>query len=134
MGYTSSDAQLLTIPAYFLGAVAAYVGGRLADRSQRRYPFIIGPLVIVIVAMSIIIPLAPNIRNYVAPGYFAICLAHLGVYPLGPCINAWTANSLAGPSKRAMGMAFMLTMGNKGTIIGSCEFERENERWGVMVM
>ena len=121
MGYRSSEAQLLTIPPYFLGAVAAYLGGRFADRARRRYPFIVGPLCIVIVSMCIVIPLAPRITRYVGPGYFAICLAHLGFYPLGPCINTWTTNSLAGPAKRAMGMAFMLAMGNSGSIIGSCE-------------
>lgn len=124
MGYSSSDAQLLTIPPYFIGAVSAFTVGYLADKYRRRYPFIMGSLTITVIAMAIIFPLAPRIRQVVAPGYFAICLAHLGIYPLGPCVNTWTANSLAGPAKRAMGISFMLAIGNSGSIIGSCKLNQ----------
>lgn len=119
MGYSSADAQLLTIPPYTLGAIASYVSGRFADGFKWRYPFIAGPQAITIISMCILFPLAPNIQSYIAPCFFAIMLAHLGIYPLTPGINAWTANSLAGPGKRAMGMAFMIATGNCGGIIGS---------------
>lgn len=38
IGFTSSNAQLLTIPPYAVGAVSAYVSARFADRYKWRMP------------------------------------------------------------------------------------------------
>lgn len=121
MGYSNSVAQLLTMPPYFMAAMSAWLFGVWADKSQRRYPFIIGPSCLVIIAMAIMIPLAPRITQNIGPAYFAVCIAQIGIYPLNPCVNAWNANSLAGPAKRAMGMATMVTVGGLGSIMGSCK-------------
>jgi hypothetical protein len=43
---------------------------------------------------------------------------------------AWTINNLAGPTKRAMGIAFMICMGNMGGIVGSFIFlEKEKPKY-----
>lgn len=41
MGYTSATAQLLTIPPYAVGALAAYAFSVFADRYSWRMPFIV---------------------------------------------------------------------------------------------
>jgi MFS family permease len=122
MGFSSSNAQLMTIPAYCVGALSAYTSARFSDRFGRRMPFIVSAQTIVVIAYSILAPLAPRIRDNIGPCYFAICLACLGLYPINPGGNAWTANNLAGPAKRAMGMAFMISMGNMGGLVGSYIF------------
>lgn len=119
MGFTASNAQLMTIPAYCVGALSAYFSARFSDRFGRRMPFIVAAQTTVIIAYSILAPLAPRIKQNVGPCYFAICLACLGLYPINPGGNTWTANNLAGPAKRAMGMAFMISIGNAGGIVGS---------------
>lgn len=43
MGYTSSRAQLLTIPPYAVGTMSAYAFSVFADRYTWRMPFIIVP-------------------------------------------------------------------------------------------
>ncbi|CAI6091672.1 unnamed protein product [Clonostachys chloroleuca] len=43
-------------------------------------------------------------------------------WPINPCGNAWNLNNLAGPAKRAMGIAFMLCIGHLGGIIGGFIF------------
>lgn len=111
MGFTSSNAQLMTIPCYCLGAVSAFVSARFSDKYKRRMPFIVGAQTLVVIAFCIMAPLAPKIKQNIGPCYFAICLACLGFYPINPGGNAWTANNLAGPTKRAMGMAYMICMG-----------------------
>ncbi|KAJ4245466.1 hypothetical protein NW762_013975 [Fusarium torreyae] len=118
MGFKSTQAQLMTIPPYILGAISAFVSSLFADRFSWRMPFIVGPQLIVIVAYSVLFATAGDITNNVPACYFSICLACLGLYPINPCGNAWNLNNLAGPSKRAMGIAFMLCIGNIGGIIG----------------
>ena len=76
-----------------------------------------GPQIIVIVAYAVLASKAGDISNNIPASYFAVCLACLGLYPINPCGNAWNLNNLAGPAKRAMGIAFMLCIGNIGGII-----------------
>ncbi|KAI4845382.1 MFS general substrate transporter, partial [Aureobasidium sp. EXF-8845] len=47
MGFTSSQAQLMTIPPYVAGAISAVGLSKLSDRYQRRAPFIFGQMAIV---------------------------------------------------------------------------------------
>ncbi|KAF4954356.1 hypothetical protein FSARC_12153 [Fusarium sarcochroum] len=117
MGLKSTQAQLLTIPPYVLGAISAFLSSLFADRFSWRMSFIAGPQLIVIVAHSVLFATAGDITNNVPACYFSICLACLGLYPINPCTNAWNLNNLAAPSKRAMGIAFMLCIGNIGGII-----------------
>jgi MFS family permease len=119
MGFTSSNAQLMTIPPYMCGALSAYVSARLADRYTWRMPFIVGPQFLVVISFAILFPLSPKIKDNVGVCYFAVILSCLGLYPISPGTSAWTVNNLAGPTKRAQGVAYMLTIGNAGGIISS---------------
>lgn len=52
------------------------------------------------------------------------------LYPIGPGVQAWNMNNLAGPSKRAMGIGFMTGVGNMGGITGSFIFiEKEAPKY-----
>lgn len=118
MGFTATRAQLLTIPPYCIGAISAFVSSWFADRFSWRMPFIVGPQLVVITAFAVLANKAADITNNIPACYFSVCLACLGLYPINPCGNAWNLNNLAGPEKRAMGIAFMLCIGNVGGIIG----------------
>lgn len=78
MGYTSATAQLLTIPPYAVGALAAYVSSVFADRYSWRMPFIVGPQLCLVVAFSILFTKSEHIKDNVAVCYFAVCLACSG--------------------------------------------------------
>lgn len=119
MGFTSSNAQLLTLPPYILGALSAYVSAVFADRFNWRMPFIAVPQTLVVIAMAILAAKADDIKNNIPACYFAVSLACLGLYPINPGGNAWTVNNLAGASKRAMGIAYMIALGNAGGVVGS---------------
>ena len=130
MGYTSSDAQLLTIGPYCAGAVSAYLSAIFADRFTWRMPFIVGPQLIVCCAYAILFPLAADIQNNIPACFFAVVLACIGLYPINPGGNAWTVNNLAGQTKRAIGIAYMICLGNLGGIVGSYIFiESESPRY-----
>lgn len=118
MGFSSSTAQLLSIPPYVVGAITACLAGIYSDRLRKRMPFIMSSQFVVIAAFVIILPLRNDIKKYMGPGYMALCLVCAGVYPIGPGVNSWTSNNLAGPAKRAMGVAFVISLCNIGGIIG----------------
>ncbi|KAL3294932.1 high-affinity nicotinic acid transporter [Colletotrichum asianum] len=126
MGYTSSNAQLLTIPPYIVGAISAYISSSLSDRFKWRMPFIVFAQVLVLISFAILFSKAENIQENIPACYFAIFLASIGFYPINPAGNAWTVNNLAGPTKRAQGIAYMICLGSIGGIVGSFIY-REDE-------
>ena len=119
MGYSSSNAQLLTIPPYVVGALSAYISGVLSDKFKWRMPFIVSAQMLVLISFAILFAKADKIESNIAACYFAIFLASVGFYPINPGGNAWTLGNLAGPTKRAQGIAYMICLGNVGGIIGS---------------
>lgn len=78
MGYTSSNAQLLTIPCYTVGAVAAYGFSVISDHFKWRMPTIVFPQLCVVTAYAILCAKAADIQNNIPACYFAICLACFG--------------------------------------------------------
>lgn len=119
MGYTSANAQLLSIPPYVAGAISAYLFSLVADKLRWRMPIIVTGQLLVIVAFAILFSLADDIKDNIPACYFGVVLACIGLYPIVPGTNAWVANNLAGPRKLSMGIAFMLSIGNTGGLVGS---------------
>ncbi|KAF3930331.1 hypothetical protein ABW19_dt0205570 [Dactylella cylindrospora] len=119
MGFTSANAQLLTIPPYSCGAIAAYGFSVFADRKSWRMPFILVPQICVIIAFSILFAKAADIKDNVPLCYFAVCLSCFGMYPILPGVNAWNVSNIVNPTKRAIAIGYLICMGNAGGIIGS---------------
>ncbi|KAF2015069.1 MFS general substrate transporter [Aaosphaeria arxii CBS 175.79] len=130
LGFVTQTAQLLTIPPYFCGGVSAWLVGRYSDKLAWRFPFIVGPLSVLIAAMGILFGLSGNVKGNVGPMYFGIVLAQMGIYPLLPGISAWVGNNLAPSWKRSMGLAWLLAAGNLGSLVGTNIFlDREGPRY-----
>ncbi|EMC93252.1 hypothetical protein BAUCODRAFT_76543 [Baudoinia panamericana UAMH 10762] len=119
MGYKSANAQLMTIPPYACGAIMSYILARIADKKTWRMPFIVAPQLLLIVAYGILSAKAGNIKHNVGLCYFAVCLACAGLYPIFPGVSAWNVANLWGPTKRGMGIAYLIAVGNIGGLIGS---------------
>ncbi|KAI8259797.1 Major facilitator superfamily transporter [Colletotrichum sp. SAR11_239] len=119
MGYTSANAQLLTIPPYAVGAMSAYLFSVFADKHSWRMPFLLGPQLLLIVAFSILFTKSEDIKDNIALNYFAICLACFGMYPILPGVNAWNVANTPSPTKRAISIGFLVCVGNIGGLIGS---------------
>ncbi|PIA94634.1 putative transporter [Cercospora beticola] len=122
MGYTSANAQLMTIPPYVAGAISAIVLSKASDHYQWRAIFIFGQMAVALVGFCILLPLAPNIVNQIGPCYLAVMLICIGQYPTNPAGSAWISSNLAGDTKRAMGIALNICLGNTGGIAGSYIF------------
>ncbi|KAK4500266.1 hypothetical protein PRZ48_008455 [Zasmidium cellare] len=122
MGYTSSQAQLMTIPPYVAGAISAIVLSKLSDHFQWRAVFIFGQMATVLVGFCMLLPLAPNIVSNIGPCYLAVMFICIGQYPTNPAGSAWISGNLAGDTKRAIGIALNICIGNSGGIVGSYIF------------
>lgn len=93
-------------------------------------PIIVSGQVLVIIGSTISFIFVEDIGNNIPACYTAIFLTLIGVYPIIPGTTAWTLNNLAGPLRRAMGIAMMLTIGNIGAVIGSFIFlEKEKPKY-----
>lgn len=126
MGFTSAEAQLMTMPPYIVGAISAFVISALADRRGWRMPFIIGPQLAVAAAFIILFTKAAEIESNVALCYFAVTLANAGMYPIFPGVNAWNVANQAGPAKRAVSIGLLICTGNIGGVVGSYIY-KDNE-------
>ncbi|KAF5245974.1 hypothetical protein FANTH_7064 [Fusarium anthophilum] len=119
MGYTSSNAQLMTIPPYLCGAISSYLLARFADKHKWRMPFIIGPQLCIVIAFSILMTKAEFIVQNLGVCYFAVCLACAGMYPILPGTSAWNIDNNLNPTKRAISIGFVTCAGTIGGIYGS---------------
>ncbi len=84
LGYTSSTAQLLTVPIYITAAVVAVFGAWLSDRYKKRSPFIL--FFMSLIAIGFVIVLASTDRGLPGVVYFGVFVAVVGVSTFSPCI------------------------------------------------
>ncbi|PSN59975.1 MFS general substrate transporter [Corynespora cassiicola Philippines] len=107
LGYTSSTAQLLTVPVYITASVLAIAVAWWSDRYGKRYPFILACLCIM--AVGFIMCISSGTPGVVYAGVF---IAACALYPAFPGNITWLSNNLAGSTKRATGQAIQIAMGN----------------------
>lgn len=119
MGFNGVDAQLMTVPPYIAGAISAVLLSKLSDRYYWRMPFVAAPLLLIITGYAIIVGLKGDLQAHVGPGFFALIVACMGIYPTYPATASWAMNNLAPSKRRAIGSAFNICLGNTGGIIGS---------------
>ncbi|KAI7589085.1 hypothetical protein KC343_g16923, partial [Hortaea werneckii] len=62
--------------------------------------------------------------------YIGVMLICMGQYPTNPAGSAWISGNLAGDTKRAMGIALNICIGNSGGILGSYMFLDSEEEAG----
>ncbi|PIG88716.1 MFS transporter [Aspergillus arachidicola] len=119
MGFTNTNAQLMVAPPYIAGAISAICFSKLSDRFYWRMPFVAIPLTIFTIGYSIVISFHGQLKDNIAPSYFAMILVCMGLYPTHPATASWLANNLALSGRRAIGLALSICIGNSGGVIGS---------------
>ncbi|KAH7123322.1 major facilitator superfamily domain-containing protein [Dactylonectria estremocensis] len=120
MGFTNTNAQLMTVPAYVAGALSSIFFARLSDHFHWRMPFVAVPLALIAIGYSVVMGFNGELGgSNIGPGYFALVLTCIGIYPVQPAGSSWAANNLAPASRRSIGVAFNICVGNIGGIIGS---------------
>ncbi|KAF3480806.1 high-affinity nicotinic acid transporter [Arthroderma uncinatum] len=117
LGYTAAQAQLLTIPIYVVATMGILTFAYLSDRYQQRTPFIIAGNTIALLGFAA--QLAIPHPRYPGLTYAMLFLVAAGLYSAFTPVLCLIANNLAPSSKRAVGMAILISIGNWGGIAGS---------------
>lgn len=119
MGFSNTNAQLMTVPPYVAGAISTLFFPNLSDRYYWRMPFIAIPMGLIAIGYSILISFKGDLSGHVGQSMFAVILTCMGIYALMPTGTSWVANNLAPASRRAVGVAWVICVGNVGGIVGS---------------
>ncbi|GJN69243.1 MFS transporter [Purpureocillium lilacinum] len=120
MGFKNTAAQLMTVPIYVAASLSALFSSFLSDYFGIRFPFCAIPLSLIAIGYSIVISFRGDLTgSHQGPGYFALILCMMGIYPIQPAGSSWAASNLAPMSRRAVGVAFNICFGNIGGVIGS---------------
>ncbi|KAK2013421.1 major facilitator superfamily transporter [Colletotrichum eremochloae] len=121
LNYTSSTAQLMTMPIYITAAILAVIVAYLSDKLGKRSPFIVGFLCVTMVGFSMCISSSnPKVV------YGGVFIAACGIYPAFPGVISWLSNNLSGSYKRSAGMAIQIGVGNLGGAMAS-NFYRQKD-------
>mgnify|MGYP003629695295 CR=1 FL=1 len=126
LGYTSSTAQLLTVPIYITAACITIVVAYYSDKSKSgRAPYIFLPMCAILIGFIIAIS-ASAVGGLPGLVYAGVFIATCGIYPAFPGNITWMSNNLAGSYKRSAGMAIHIGAGNLAGAMAS-NFYRSND-------
>ncbi|KAF2016794.1 MFS general substrate transporter [Aaosphaeria arxii CBS 175.79] len=119
MGFSNTNAQLMTVPPYVAGALSSIFFAKLSDHYFWRLPFVAIPFTLITIGYAVIISFDGALGAHIGPSFFAIILTCMGIYPIQPAASSWAANNLAPANRRAIGVAFNICIGSMGGVVGS---------------
>ncbi|OJA19537.1 hypothetical protein AZE42_06601 [Rhizopogon vesiculosus] len=109
LGYSSTNAQLLSVPPFVAGCFATIMVGIYSDKHGLRGPYIIGGAS---VSLAGYILLYSSSRP--GPSYVGACLAAIGTFPPVAVIIAWVGSNAGGDLKRGVALAMVIGLGGLG--------------------
>ncbi|KAJ7173592.1 major facilitator superfamily domain-containing protein [Mycena filopes] len=124
LGFSATNAQLLTIPPYAVGCVCTISAGLLSDHKHIRGPFIAAFSLLGI--LGYVMLLATNPEKHPAAGYAGCIIAAAGVFPGIALTFAWTSANAGGSLKRAVVFGLMGMLGNLGGICSSFVYRTQD--------
>ena len=117
MGYTSIRAQLHTVPVWVVATVVSVFMAWLSDRVRRRGLFI--SLGAAIAATGYVL-----LANVTSPEarYASVFICAVGIFFIGTTVLAWCLNNVAPSALRAVASAYVVAMGNFGSVIATWSY------------
>ena len=119
LGYSANNAQLLSIPPFFLGGVSTYIVSIWSDRLNLRGPFIAAGAL-----FSMIGYIIAYTTNEPGAGYAAAIIAACGAFPSIAISVAWAGGNAGGNVKRGIVLALVVGMGNAGACVSLSRMQR----------
>ncbi|GJC83255.1 putative transporter C1002.16c [Colletotrichum liriopes] len=114
MGYTSNNAQLMSVPPYCFACVFTIAASWYADRVRQRGVILLGFQLVGILGFGLLVGTSKASAQYAGTIFAAI-----GIYPQIPLGLAWNSSNIGGSLKRGTGIAMQVMGGNCGGIIAS---------------
>ncbi|KAI0142180.1 high-affinity nicotinic acid transporter [Pestalotiopsis sp. NC0098] len=127
LGFTSVQANLLTVPVYFWGLATFIFTAYMSDKMRNRGFWIGGPLLCLIVGYALLISV-----ESVKVRYFAcfVLVVVMGVYPTTGMSIMWLSDNVARHFKRATMVGATLTLGNTaGVAVGQIFTTQDSPRY-----
>ncbi|KAF2648198.1 putative allantoate permease [Lophiostoma macrostomum CBS 122681] len=118
LGYSVVQTQLRSVIPFATALVACLLCAWLSDLVRLRLPFVLVGLTLACIGLIILMTVHHNIWAQFA----ALCLFAMGVFSAGICVACWYIMNLQGHSQRAIGTAWMISMGNTGGILATFTF------------
>lgn len=109
LGYSSTNAQLLSVPPFVAGCAATIVVGIYSDKQSIRGPYIVGPAFVALVGYTLLYR-----STTPGPSYIGVFLAAIGVFPPVAVILAWVGSNTGGDLKRGVALAMVIGFGGLG--------------------
>ncbi|KAL5535436.1 hypothetical protein ACEPAF_3530 [Sanghuangporus sanghuang] len=123
-GYTSTAANLLSVPVYAWGCLATlfvgFFGDRIGERAYLNMALFAGGMVGYIILIASRKP---------ALSYFACFLGASGIYPLIPNSVAWVSANTEGSYKRSAVLGMAIGWGNLNGAVSSNVYRAEDKPW-----
>ncbi|CAG8957289.1 hypothetical protein HYFRA_00010712 [Hymenoscyphus fraxineus] len=106
-GYSSFEANYLTIPVYVTGAISLVAQAYWSDRLQKRALFLVVSAIPVTTAYIICVATPDKVA-----GFAAMFILVLGVYSVSCLMITWMATNLIPEYKRSVGLPIFCSIGN----------------------
>lgn len=134
LGYTANAANLLTIPMYVVAAIATIAVSWLSDRFRKRYVFVLGCQLVMVVGFIFCIAGSAVGGGTKLAGlrYTGVFLATVGCYPYYIVLLTLLATNVSPTYKRGATMALQIGMGNLGGAMAS-NFYRPQDGPGYLL-
>jgi len=114
LGYTSTKAQLMSVPPYACAAVLTIAVGWFADRTKQRGLCNIFVSLIGVAGFAMQLgSQSPHVK------YAGTFLGALGIYPCIANTISWVSNNIEGVYKRGIVLGFVIGWGNLNGIVSS---------------
>ncbi|KAI9833490.1 MAG: hypothetical protein M1819_003648 [Sarea resinae] len=114
LGYTSTRAQLLSVPPYAAAAVLTIIVGFIADRTRQRGLCNIAVSFLGIAGFGMLIG-----SSTAGVQYAGTFLGAMGIYPCIANTIAWASNNTEGVYKRGVVLGFVIGWGNLNGVVSS---------------
>ncbi|TFK52616.1 MFS general substrate transporter [Heliocybe sulcata] len=113
LGFATWKAQLMSVPPNALAAFSIWFAAWLSSYYKIRAPIIIGGALVGIIGYIILLT-----TKTAGAQYTGVHLATAGVYTGNALLLSWPSENISGQTKRAVGVAMQITIGDIGAIAG----------------
>lgn len=117
LGYTSSEAQLLSVAPYVAACILTIIVGYYADKYNTRGIFNMTVPIIGIIGFLILLVVPDDTPPAVF--YFATFLGAMGIYPCISNTITWLSNNVEGVYKRGVTLGIFIGWGNLNGVMAS---------------
>lgn len=118
LGYTSTQAQVHSIPVYLVGAVFSVIFAYMSEWTQRRFYFYVMGFVVLATGLAVEIAYPPNPKVRYMGMFFIAC----GCYLAMPISIIWVSINSGNSNKRAIALAAIINFGTAGAFVSSNVF------------